>query len=145
MGMATSTYSVGESPSQRAYSGLAPDSCTLLHAHSPYNDGDVDVGGLLDSLGVGAGVGDDDQAGLPERTGDVVGEVTRSETTSDGGGAGVGSELEDGTLSVGTGRDDTDCAVSVKKELEHICATFKSRCLDLGAQTYHQPGCRWRQ
>lgn len=72
------------------------------------DDGDVDVGSLLDGLGVGTGVGDDNQTGLLERTGDVVGEGTGSEATSDGLGTGVGSELEDGTLSVGTGRDDTD-------------------------------------
>jgi hypothetical protein len=72
------------------------------------NDGDVDVAGLLDSLGVGARVGDDNQAGLLERAGDVVGEATGGEASSDGGSAGVGGELEDGTLTVGTGRDDTD-------------------------------------
>lgn len=72
------------------------------------DNGDVDVGGLLDGLGVGAGVGDDDQTGLLERTGDVVGEGTGGEATSDGLGTGVGSELQDGTLSVGTGRDHTD-------------------------------------
>jgi len=72
------------------------------------NDGDVDVGSLLDGLGVGAGVGDDDQTGLLERSGDVVGEGTGGEATSDGGGTSVGGELEDGTLTVGTGRDDTD-------------------------------------
>ena len=69
---------------------------------------DVDVGSLLDGLGVGARVGDDDQTGLLERTGDVVGEGTGSETTGNGLGAGVGGELEDGTLAVGTGGDDTD-------------------------------------
>lgn len=72
------------------------------------DNGNVDVAGLLDGLGVGAGVGDDNQARLLERAGDVVGEATGGETTSDGLGAGVGSELEDGTLTVGTGRDDTD-------------------------------------
>lgn len=72
------------------------------------DDGDVDVGSLLDGLGVGARVGDDDQTGLLERAGDVVGEGTGGEATGDGSGTSVGSELEDGTLSVGTGRDDTD-------------------------------------
>lgn len=72
------------------------------------DDGDVDVGSLLDGLGVGARVGDDDQTGLLERTGDVVGEGTGGETTSNGLGTGVGGELQDGTLSVGTGRNDTD-------------------------------------
>lgn len=72
------------------------------------DDGDVDVGRLLDGLGVGAGVGDDDQTGLLEGPGDVVGEGTGGEATGDGLGAGVGGELEDGTLTVGTGGDDTD-------------------------------------
>lgn len=36
------------------------------------NDGDVDVGSLLDGLGIGAGVGDYNQTGLLERSGDVV-------------------------------------------------------------------------
>lgn len=72
------------------------------------NDGDVDVAGLLDGLGIGTGVGDDDQTGLLERAGDVVGEATGGEASSDGGGAGVGGELEDGTLTVGTGRDDAN-------------------------------------
>ena len=72
------------------------------------DDGDVDVGSLLDGLGVGTGVGDDDQAGLLEGAGDVVGEVTGGEATGDGGGTGVGGELQDGTLTVGTGRDNAD-------------------------------------
>jgi hypothetical protein len=72
--------------------------------------GDVDVASLLDGLGVGAGVGDDDQAGLLERAGDVVGEGTGGEAAGDGLGASVGGELEDGTLAVGTGGDDADIA-----------------------------------
>lgn len=72
------------------------------------DDGDVDVAGLLDSLSIGARVGDDDEAGLLERTGDVVGEVTGGETTGNGGGTGVRSELQDSTLAVGTSGDDTD-------------------------------------
>lgn len=72
------------------------------------NDGDVNVRGLLDGLGVGAGVGDDDQARLLEGAGDVVGEATGGEATGDGGGAGVRGELEDGALAVGTGRDDAN-------------------------------------
>lgn len=74
------------------------------------DDGDVDVAGLLDSLGVGAGVGDDDQTGLLERTGDVVGEGAGGEATSNSLSTGVGGELEDGTLTVGTGRDNADIA-----------------------------------
>ena len=72
------------------------------------NDGDVDVGSLLDSLGIGAGISDDDEAGFLEGAGDVVGEVTRSETSCDGDSSSMGSELQDSALAVGTGRDDTD-------------------------------------
>jgi hypothetical protein len=71
-------------------------------------DGDVDVGCLLDGLGVGARVGDDDEARLLERAGDVVGEVTWREATGDCNGSGVGGELEDGALTVGAGGDDAD-------------------------------------
>ena len=38
------------------------------------DDGDADVGRLADGLMVDAGVGDDDEAQLLERAGDVVGE-----------------------------------------------------------------------
>lgn len=72
------------------------------------DDRDVDVGGFLDGLCVGARVGDDDQAGLFEGAGDVVGEVAGGEAARDGGGAGVGGEFEDGTLAVGACRDDGD-------------------------------------
>ena len=72
------------------------------------NDRNVDVGSLLDGLGVGAGVGDDDQTGLLEGTGDVVGEGTGSEATGDGGGTSVSGKLQDGALTVGTGRDNAN-------------------------------------
>jgi hypothetical protein len=78
-----------------------------------HDDGNVDVGSLLDSLGVGAGVGDDDQAGLLEGAGDVVGEVTGGEATGNGDGTGVVGELQDGTLTVGTGRDDANWGVKL--------------------------------
>jgi hypothetical protein len=80
-----------------------------------HDDGDVDVGSLLDSLGVGAGVGDDDQAGLLEGAGDVVGEVTGGEATGNGDGTGVVGELQDGTLTVGTGRDDANWGVELAR------------------------------
>ena len=57
---------------------------------------------------IDTGVGDDDQTWLFERTGDVVGERTRGESTSNGLCTGVGSELEDGTVAVGACRDYTD-------------------------------------
>jgi len=70
--------------------------------------GDVDIGSLLDSLGIGAGIGDDNETGLLERAGDVVGEGTGGEATGNGDGTGVRSELKHGTLTIGTGRDDAD-------------------------------------
>jgi hypothetical protein len=72
------------------------------------DNGDVDVRSLTDGLVVDTGVGDDDQTGLLERLGDVVGEVTGSETSSDGLSSSVGSELEDGTVTVRTSRDDAN-------------------------------------
>lgn len=59
-------------------------------------------------MSVGTGIGDDDKTGFSERSGDVVGEVTRCESTGNGDGTSVGSEFEDGTLTIWTGRDDTD-------------------------------------
>ena len=72
------------------------------------NDGNVDVGCFTDSLSVGAGIGDNDQTWLLERASDVVGEVTGREATSNGNGSSMSSELEDSTLTVRTGGDDTD-------------------------------------
>lgn len=54
------------------------------------------------------GVGDDNETGLLERTGDVVGEGTGGETAGNGLCTGVGSVLEDGTVAVGSRRDDND-------------------------------------
>ena len=72
------------------------------------NDGDINVGSLLDSLGVGAGISDDDKAGFLEGASDVVGEVTGSETTCDGDSSGVCGKLQHSALAVGTGGNDTD-------------------------------------
>lgn len=72
------------------------------------DDGDVDVACLLDGLGVGARVRHNDEAGLLERPGDVVGEATGGEAAGDGDGASVGGKLEDGTLAVGTRGDDAN-------------------------------------
>jgi len=72
------------------------------------DDGDVDVGSLLDGLRVGARVRDNDNAGFLEGARNVVGEVTGREATGDGGGASVGGKFEDGALAVGAGGDDGD-------------------------------------
>lgn len=53
-------------------------------------------------------VGNDDHSRLLETPRDIVGEVTRSESTSDRLGAGESSVLEDGTMSIWSGGDDTD-------------------------------------
>lgn len=66
------------------------------------NDGDVHVGRLLDGLGIGSWVSDNHQSWLLERTGDVVGEVTWGESAGNRGGAGVGSELQDSSLTEGS-------------------------------------------
>lgn len=68
----------------------------------------VDVRSLTDGLVVDTGVGDNDDTGLLERTGDVVGEGTGGESASDGGGTGLSGELENGTVTVLATGDDTD-------------------------------------
>jgi hypothetical protein len=72
------------------------------------DDGDIDIGCFLDGLGVGAGVGDNDQTWFLERAGNVIGEVTWGEATCDGDGAGVGGELKDSTLAVRTGGNNAN-------------------------------------
>jgi hypothetical protein len=72
------------------------------------NNWNVDIGSFLDSLGIGTWVGNNDEAGFLERSGNVIGKVTWGETTSNGDGTGVGGELENGTLTIWTGRNDTD-------------------------------------
>ena len=72
------------------------------------NDWDVNVGRFLDSLSIGSWVSDDDQSWFLERTGDVVGERTWSESTSNGGGTSVGRELQDSSLTVSSRRDGND-------------------------------------
>lgn len=57
---------------------------------------------------VNPGVSDDDHSGLLERSGDVVSEGTGGESASDSLGTGEGAVLEDGTVTVGSGRDNTD-------------------------------------
>ena len=72
------------------------------------NNRNVDIRSLLDSLGISAGISDDDEAGFLEGSSDVVGEVTRSETTGDSNSTGVCGKLQDSTLTIGTSGDDTD-------------------------------------
>lgn len=72
------------------------------------DDWDVDVGSLLDRLSVGARIRHDDETWLFEGAGDVVGEVSGSETPCDGDSAGVCGKLEDSTLTVRARRYDTN-------------------------------------
>ena len=72
------------------------------------DDGDVDVAGFFDGLGVGAWIRYDDESGFFEGACDVVCEVSGGEAAGDGDGAGVSGKFEDGTLAVGTGGDDGD-------------------------------------
>lgn len=57
---------------------------------------------------INARVSDDDDTGLLKGLGNIIGEGTRSETSSDRLSAGVGGELEDRTVAVGASRDNTD-------------------------------------
>jgi len=60
--------------------------------------GDVDVGCLRQRLVVSAGVGHDQQAGLPEGGLDLVGEGTGGEAAVERCGAGGRCELQHGSL-----------------------------------------------
>ena len=51
------------------------------------NGGDVDVGRLSQGLMVSTGVGDDQKAGLPEGSLNLIGEGTRGEAAGKGGRA----------------------------------------------------------
>lgn len=57
---------------------------------------------------IDSGIGNDNQTGLLERTGDVVGEVTGSKATGNGLCTGVGSVFEDSSVSVGASGNNTD-------------------------------------
>jgi hypothetical protein len=70
------------------------------------NHGDVHVGSLNQALVVKTGVADDDETGFKELLGVVIGEGTGNPLTTQVVGTSVGGELEDGTLSVLTGRNN---------------------------------------
>lgn len=76
VGMATSTNFNEASVSHKAitlgFGCQAQAGGIILSSYSR----NVDVGSLSDGLVVDSGVGDDDDSGLLERSGDVVGEVT---------------------------------------------------------------------
>ena len=63
------------------------------------DDWDVDVGRFSDWLMIDSGIGDDEESGLSEGALVLVSEGTRGVSAGDGGGAGLGSELEDRSLA----------------------------------------------
>ena len=70
------------------------------------DDGDVGVTGFLDGFGIGMGVDDDEEFGLLELLGLVVGEGSGSPLGGGGHGAvGVGGEFDDGSLTGLSGGD----------------------------------------
>lgn len=69
---------------------------------------DVGVRSLLDGLGVGLGVSDDDEAGLNELAGDLVGQSTRGPSLGDGLDTSVVGELHDGSGTERSLRADND-------------------------------------
>lgn len=69
---------------------------------------------------VNTGVGNDNETGLLEGPGDVIGEATGGETTSDGLSTSVSGVFENGTVTVGTSRDDTD-VVGVLDSCDNSC------------------------
>ena len=92
------------------------------------NDWNVHVGSFLDSLSIGAGVGDDNEAGFLKGASDVVGEVTGGKSTSNGNSTSVSGKFQDSALAVGTSGDDTD-----------VCWVVDS-CDDTGSEDDLLPG-----
>ena len=72
------------------------------------DDWDVNVRRFLNGLSIGSWVGNNDQSWFLERSGDVVGERTWGESTGNWGSTGVGSVLQDSSLTVGSGRDSNN-------------------------------------
>lgn len=70
--------------------------------------GNIGIAGLLDRLRVGTGVSHDQETGLGELLGDVIGKSTRGPATGVRSGSNVLGKLEDRTGTVGTLRDDHD-------------------------------------
>jgi len=69
---------------------------------------DIDVGRLSDGLVIYPWVGDDDDPRLFEGASDVVGEISGSETASNGLCSGISSIFQDGTVPVWSGGDHAD-------------------------------------
>ena len=69
---------------------------------------DIDIGSFFDSLSIGTWVGDDDQTGFLERTGDVIGEISGSEATSNCDSTSMSGEFKYSALTIGAGGDDSN-------------------------------------
>jgi len=85
------------------------------------NDGDIDITSLFDGLSIGARIRNDNEARFFEGARDVVGEVTRGETTSDGYGSSVCGELEHSALAVRTGGDDANVGWVIDRSYNASC------------------------
>jgi len=72
------------------------------------NHGDVHVGGLNQALVVETGVANDDETGLEELLGVVIGKGTGNPLSTEVLSTGSGGELEDGTLGVLSGGHNKD-------------------------------------
>jgi hypothetical protein len=57
---------------------------------------------------VGSGISNNQQARLDEVSLDLIGECSRGVTSSHGGSSSIFGELQDSTLSVGLGRNNTN-------------------------------------
>ena len=82
---------------------------------------DVDVCGLSDSLVIDSRVGHDDDSRLLETLRDVIGKVTRSESTSNGLGTSESSVFQDCSMSIWSSRDDTDIVRVVNRSEDSSC------------------------
>lgn len=85
------------------------------------NHRDVDIGGFLDGLGIGSRVRDNDQSWFAEGAGNVVGEVTGSESTGDSNSTSMSCEFEDCSLTVWSGGNDTDVGWVVDRGDDSSC------------------------
>jgi hypothetical protein len=72
------------------------------------NDWDVHVTGLLDGLVISSWVADNDKSWLQEFLGVLIGKGTWGPLSTEVVSSGVGSELEDSSLGVGSAGDNED-------------------------------------
>jgi len=71
--------------------------------------GDIGVGGFDDGLFISSGVGNDQESGFLELLGHLIGQGSWGPSGGGGrSGVGVGGELNNGSLSEGSGRNDNN-------------------------------------